>query len=236
MLKTLTFAVAIAALLFAGCSGRGDDDGGGDNSDDSGSSGEKRNPGGAPTPTSDELEALSALTVPGFTATDGGLGLIGSGVTYTSQQTTASGAQIVVLVRLAACDAFICNKLDPAKYTGDEEQRNLKSILPLIHIENPALRWEFGEAEFSKDATGLATYAVSYVESKEPGGAVSRASVNEYFAWWHNDGIFVNLNIYPRGGDTSFSQEDVNKRMTKDEARKALKDVFAVLEPKLPKK
>ena len=219
MLKALVPAIVCLAFLTGGC--------GADDSEDVGPQ---------PTVVPLTLEQLASLTVPGFTTSGSNPTLLGTSVTYLSNATTASGAQLTVVVRLVPCDEFVCGSLDPNEYDSAQQQRDLKSILPTAHIENPGLRWEFGTARLSPKAEGLSVYAVSYLESTATDGAVSRSSANTYFAWFHNDGTYMNISVSPRGGAAPMTATDVEARMSKAEAETAVTTVFAAFEPHLPKK
>ncbi|MBK9342464.1 MAG: hypothetical protein IPN07_05325 [Dehalococcoidia bacterium] len=84
-------------------------------------------------------------------------------------------------------------------------------------------------------AKGLYYFAQSYVETRGAGWSVSRSSANSYRAWFHNGGTLVSLDVFSRSSDSILSVADLEKRMTKAEAEKAARDVFAVIGPKLPK-
>lgn len=184
-----------------------------------------------PTPTAAQLEAFSKQAVPGFTASDARVIPIGATVTYTSEAKNAAGAQVVVLVQVSACDAFTCASLDPATYSSAEAQRNLKSVLPSAHIENPALRWDFGALKLSPSATGLYTYGLSYLETKDASGGTTRTSANSYRAWYHDGRILMTMQVFSRGGSSVRSLADLEKEMTRAEAEAAAIKVFAALSP-----
>lgn len=230
---SLVSAVTIIALFLAGCGGEGNDDGA--TSEDTDKESTRTTVSSRPTPSSAQLEDLTKLSVPGYVAADASLNPIGAAVTYTSEKKTAGDASVLVRVTLAPCDGFICAGLDPKEYEGAETQRNLKTILPSAHIENPALRWEFGAFKLSSNATGLYYYALSYVESKGADGSVSRSSANSFRAWYHNGMILISLDVFSRSSSSVLSALDLEKRMTKAEAEQAARDVFVVFEPKLPK-
>ncbi|MGE3075953.1 MAG: hypothetical protein AB7N24_08710 [Dehalococcoidia bacterium] len=229
MFKVLNGFLVLVALVTLSCGGGGDDD---DINEPSGD--DSKDTSSRATPTSEDLVAIANTAVPGFTALDPrGTGL-GATVVYSSDTKTSGGANVQVLVSLVACDPFICGKLDPDQYSSPEAQRNLKSILPTAHIENPDLQWEFGTVDLSGE-TGLYTYALSYVESKDNAGGTTRLSANAYRAWYHDGRIFVSMDVYARGITSVSSVEDLEAGMSKAEAEKAAKDVFAALKPALDK-
>lgn len=231
MPKLLIVTAVLLAFVSAACGGGGDDDAGAATPQGGGGSSTQS----APTPSATEIGELLKLAVPGYTASDSSLNLLGGALTYTADAKTAGGASLLVRVQLAQCDAFICGSLDPKAYEAAEAHRNLKSILPSAHIENPALRWEFGAVQLSNTAKGLYYFAQSYVETRGADGSVSRSSANSYRAWFHNGGTLVSLDVFSRSSDSILSVADLEKRMTKAEAEKAARDVFAVIGPKLPK-
>jgi len=217
----------VALLLFVAACG-GDDDS--DDSDDTGSNGNNASTKDQPTPNADELAEFTKITAPGFKAADGRIIPAGATITFSSEAKTAGGANVLVLARLAGCDPFVCGDLDPKKYETEELQSGLKSQLPPAHIENPDLVWSFGAAELSPSATGLYTYARSYIETKDASGSTTRTSANAYTAWYHDGGSLVTLEVFARGGDSITSLDDVERRMTRAEAEDAAKAVFAAIE------
>jgi hypothetical protein len=80
----------------------------------------------------------------------------------------------------------------------------------------------------------LFVYAISYVEEKNVDGTVSRSSANSFRAWYHNGGAYVTFEVFSRHGDPILSQGELESRMTRAEAEKAARDVYAALAPKLP--
>lgn len=227
MLRLLLFVLCVSAALLLACS-----DGGGE-SPTTATATEGASRSG--TPTSAQLEALANLSVPGYTASDASLNLIGATVTYTADKKTGGDASILVRVTVAPCDSFICGKLDPKEYEDAGTQRTLKSILPSAHIDNPDLRWEFGAFKLSDQAAGLYYYALSYLESKGADGSVTRSSANSFRAWYHNGTILISLDVFSRSATSALSAADLQKRMPKAEAEQAARDVFAIFGPKLPK-
>lgn len=235
MLKVLNGFLVVIALLTLSCGGGRDDDTADDSSngdshhstDDS-----TKATSSSPTPSAEELLAIVNTTVPGFTPVDPRSTPLGATVVYSSDATTAGGAKVQVLVSLAACDPFICSQLDPEAYASAEAQRNLKSILPTAHIENPDLKWEFGKFDLAPSDTGLFTYALSYMEIKDSSGGTSRISANSFRAWYHDGRTFIGLDVYPQGATSIGSVTELEKTMTKSVAEKAAKDVFAALQPK----
>lgn len=227
-MRRLTFLFLPAALLLAAACG-GDDDG----SDDSGNPTRPPSSGDVPTATSEQVEDLANVPVPGYSAEGRGDTVLGAAVTHLAAAKTAGGADLMVRVNIAACDDFVCR--DPAEYQTPDVQESLKSVLPATHKENPALRWEFGEVQLSNTANGLYYYALSYVETKTSDGGTSRASANSYRAWYHNGGAYVTLEVFSRSPISPLSLADLEKTMTKAEAEKAAREVFAALEPKLPR-
>ncbi len=189
---------------------------------------------GGRTATAAELQELARLQVPGYTSSGAGATLTGAGAVYTATGKTAGGAELSVRVLLGPCDAFVCGSLDPKQYETAEAQRNIKSVLPAAHLENPALRWEFGPAQLAPSAAGLYYYAVSYLETKGADGSVTRSSVNSYRAWYHNGAVVITFEVFARNPVADLSLSDVEKRMTKAEAERATREVFAVYGPKLP--
>lgn len=235
MPRLLTVIAALFALVAVSCGGSGDDDAGETTATATASPAGGSTAPTAPTPSAVQVEEILKLSIPGYTASDSSLNPLGGSVTHTATAKTAGGASLQVRVQLAQCDAFICGSLDPKTYESAEAQRNLKSILPSAHLENPALRWEFGAVQLSATSRGLYYFAQSYLETKGADGSVTRSSANSYRAWYHNGGTLVSLDVFARSSESILSQADLEKRMTKAEAEKAAKDVFAAIEPRLPK-
>ncbi len=230
MLKTISGFLVFMALISFGCGGGGGDD---DSGDDDSPSGDTKNSSSSSTPTPEQLLAIVNTAVPGFTSLEPRNIPFGATVTFSSDRKTAGGAEVRVLVSVAACDRFICTKLDPESYSSPEAQRNLKSTLSTAHIENPDLRWEFGEVELGASATGLYTYGLSYLENKDSSGGTSRLSANSYRTWYHDGRTFISMDVFARSGSSVRSLADLKGEMSKAEAEQAAKDVFAALNPAL---
>jgi len=231
-MKRLLFLVCASLVLvpLAGCGGGDDSAGGNEPEDPTPAQGRV---GDVPTPSAAQIEAMTQVQVPGYSSAEATKTLLGGAVTYIAQAKTAGGAELYVRVNVAPCDTFICRKIDVAEYADSEAQRSLKSVLPSAHIENPDLVWEFETIRLSPSADGLATYALSYLETKGSDGSVSRSSVNSFRAWYHNGGTFVTLEVFARSPQSVMSLGDLRARMTRAEAEKAAQEVFAALEPKL---
>lgn len=223
--------VAASALALAAC-------GGGNEAAENGNGGSARTPtssaAGRGTPTSEDLERFSTIDVPGFTRSDSRVVASAANALYTSIEKTVGGANILVTVRVAGCDPFICTSLDPKDYESAEAQRNLKSILSTALIESPDLVWDFGDVELAPGKTGLHTYAAGYLESRDASGT-SRVSANAYRAWYHDGSLHIFIEVFPRGGDSPQSLEDVKTLMSMAEAEQAAKDVFAAFAPEFGK-
>ena len=187
----------------------------------------------SPTRTAEQLLQVLAQNIPGFTTSDARAISGGAAATFTSAARTSDGSQVVVLVQVSGCDPFICGTLDPSTYQSAEAQRNLKSTLSTVHIENPALTWEFGTAELGPAAKGLYTYALSYVETKDSAGGTTRTSANSYRAWYHDGATLIVMEVSTRGGDFVRSAAELKQRMSRTEAEEAAKAVFAALSPQL---
>ncbi len=227
MFKFLAALIALAALSLTACGGNGDTANSDATPTSRGSGSEAR----SAAPTAAELEAFTQTEVTGYARSDSRV-VSGSGsVLYTSSEKTAGGANVLVNVRLGACDPFLCGTLNPRDYASAEARRNLQSALPSAHIENPELVWEFGPVELSSGRTGLFTYALSYVETKDASGGVSRASANSFRAWYHNGGLHIMLEVFSRGGDSARSAADLTRLMSRAEAEEAAKHVFAAFAP-----
>jgi len=183
--------------------------------------------------TEAEIQALASIPIPGYVTEQTGATLLGAAATYHAAQKTAGGADLFVRANFAPCDGFVCASLDPKDYTAPAAQDGLKSVLPPAHRDNPALLWEFGQVQLSSGARGLFYYALSYLEGATTTG-VSRSSVNTYRAWYHNGAVYVTLEVFARGTSSPLSRADVEKLMTRAEAERAARDVFAALEPQLP--
>lgn len=231
MLKFVSGLLVLVALFSFACGGDDDDESADVAGSTSSPAKNDKDSSAKATPTSEELEKIVHVEVPGFTALDPRTTPLGATVVYRSDATTAGDANVQVLVTVAACDPFICSKLDPNLYSSPEAQRNLKSNLSTVHIENPNLKWDFGQVDLSPSAKGLYTYALSYVESKDSSGGTSRASANGYHAWYNDGRTYISLEVFARGGDSPRSVAEVEGGMSKAEAEKAASDVFAALEP-----
>lgn len=224
-MKKLSFAFLVVAALFALGACGGDDDDTGDNGG-----------GASPTPTSgttvsttptaEDLERLSQVDVPGFTRSESRVVASAANATYTWNEKTVGDGDILATARVAGCDPFICATLDPKDYESAEAQRNLKSVLSTALIESPDLVWEFGSVELAPGKTGLHTYALGYLETTGASGT-SRVSANAYRAWYHNGNLHILIEVFSRGGESPRSLDDTTALMSKAEAEKAAKDVFA---------
>ena len=228
MLKTISGFLVFMALISFGCGGGGDDDDGGDGSGDV-----DKNSSSKATPTTEQLEAIVNTAIPGFTAVEPRTTPFGATVTYISDAKTAGDAQVAALVSVAVCDPFICATQDKDAYSSPEAQRNLKSTLSKSHIENPDLQWEFGEVELAASVTGLYTYALSYLESKDSSGGTTRLSADAYRVWYHDGRVFISMDVFSRGGPSARSVADLESAMSKADAEKAAKDIYAALKPAL---
>ncbi len=229
----LGLLAAVSPLALVACGGGDDDDAGGGNGGEANSS-----PTSAAaakgTPTTEDLERLSTVEVPGFTRSDSRVVASAANAVYTSTEKTAGGANILVTVRVAGCDPFLCGTLDPKDYEGAEAQTNLKSVLSTVLIESPGLVWDFGLTELAPGMTGLHTYAAGYLETKDASGT-SRVSANAYRAWYHDGGLHIFIEVFGRGGDSPRSLDDVKALMSMAEAEQAAKDVFAAFSPEFGK-
>lgn len=235
-MKKLLFGFCAALSLFALVACGGDDDAGNGNGNGNGGggSGPTSSAGSDATPTAEDLERLSTIDIPGFTRSDSRVIASAANALYTSTEKTAGGANILVTVRVAGCDPFICGTLDPKDYEDAEAQRNLKSVLSTALIESPGLVWDFGPTELAPGKTGLHTYAAGYLETKEASGT-SRVSANAYRAWYHDGNLHIYIEAFQRGGDSPQSLDDVTTLMSMAEAEKAAKDVFAAFAPEFGK-
>ena len=229
----LGLLVGLASFALIACGGGDDDDAEGDNG-----GGVDPTPTSAATakgtPTAQDLDRLSTIDVPGFTRSDSRVVASAANAVYTSTEKTAGGANILVTVRVAGCDPFICGTLDPKDYEGAEAQTNLKSVLSTALIESPGFVWDFGPTELAPGRTGLHTYAVGYLETKEASGT-SRVSANAYRAWYHDGNLHIFIEVFGRGGDSPQSLDDVKALMSMADAEKAGKDVFAAFAPEFGK-
>jgi hypothetical protein len=226
----LALLVAVSSLALAAC--------GGDDDADNGNGGRSSTPtstvGSDATPTAEDLERFSTIDVPGYARSDSRVIASAANALYTSAEKTAGGASILVTVRIAGCDPFICGTLDPKDYEGAEAQTNLKSVLSTALIESPGLVWDFGQTELAPGKTGLHTYAAGYLETKEASGT-SRVSANDYRAWYHDGNLHIFIEVFQRGSDSPQSLDAVKALMSMAEAEQAAKDVFAVFAPEFGK-
>ncbi len=225
----LGLLAAVSPLALVACGGGDDDDadggnGGGANSSPTSAATAKG------TPTTEDLQRLSTVEVPGFTRSDSRVVASAANAVYTSTEKTAGGANILVTVRVAGCDPFICGTLDPKDYEGAEAQTNLKSVLSTALIESPGLVWDFGPTELAPGKAGLHTYTAGYLETKDASGT-SRVSANAYRAWYHDGNLHIVIEVFQRGGDSPQSLDDVKALMSMAEAEQAAKDVFAAFAP-----
>lgn len=233
-MKKLLFGLCTAFSLVALVACGGDDDADNDNGNGGGGRTPTSSAGSDATPTAEDLERLSTTDVPGFTRSDSRVIASAANALYTSAETTAGGANILVTVRVAGCDPFICGTLDPQDYEGAEAQTNLKSVLSTALIESPGLVWDFGPTELAPGKTGLYTYAAGYLETKEASGT-SRVSANAYRAWYHDGNLHIFIEVFQRGGDSPQSLEDAKALMSMAQAEQAAKDVFAAFAPEFGK-
>jgi len=214
----LALLVAVSSLALAAC--------GGDDDADNGNGGRSSTPtstvGSDATPTAEDLERFSTIDVPGYARSDSRVIASAANALYTSAEKTAGGASILVTVRIAGCDPFICGTLD------------LKSVLSTALIESPGLVWDFGQTELAPGKTGLHTYAAGYLETKEASGT-SRVSANDYRAWYHDGNLHIFIEVFQRGSDSPQSLDAVKALMSMAEAEQAAKDVFAVFAPEFGK-
>ncbi|MGD9933201.1 MAG: hypothetical protein AB7T37_05730 [Dehalococcoidia bacterium] len=230
--RALPFALVVFGAAFAVAACGGDDDDGPAAERTVTAATGSTTTAAAGTPAAADLEALIATEVPGFTRSDARIIPAGATVTYKSNTKTAGGAVALVLVTYAPCDPFICRKLDAAEYDTPAKQQNLKLDLSQVHIENPALVFEFGPVTLAAGRTGLSTYAVSYVEKTDSSGT-SRATALQYKAWYHDGTVFTTIQVFAREGASPRSQEDLAKLLTKAEGEAAAKAVFGAIVPLL---
>lgn len=231
--RTLPFALLLvfaATFALAACGGDDDDEPTAERTATAGAGSTATAPAG--TPAAANLEALIATEVPGFTRSDARTTPSGATVTYRSNTKTAGGAVALVLVTYSPCDPFICRKLDPAEYDTPAKQQNLKLDLAQVHIENPALVFEFAPVTLAPGRAGLSTYAVSYVETANSSGT-TRATALQYKAWYHDGSVFTTIQVFGREGESPRSQEDLAKLLTKAEGEAAAKAVFGAIVPLL---
>lgn len=228
----MKFAVVLALALslgFASCGGGGDD------AEEPGASTNATTASSTsrPAPAAQELLAAVSGAVPGFTSSDIRGSAAGATAMFTSSATTAGGANVLVLVNVSACDPFVCGKLNPADYQSAESQRALKSTLPTAHIENPDLHWEFGAVQLAPGKSGLFTYALSYVETKDAAGGTTRISADAYRAWFHDERTVIAMEVFSRGGQAARSAAELERNMSRNDAEAAAKAVFAAVSASL---
>ena len=223
MIRFVAVFLALSVAL-ASCGGTGSGNGPGGSATPAATASSQ-----ASKPTSEELLTGVSGAVAGFTSSDIRSLAAGATALFTSTATTAGGANVLVLVNVSACDPFICNKLNPADYQTAEAQRALKSTLPSAHIENPALRWEFGAVQLAPGKSGLFTYGLSYLETKDAAGGTTRSSADAYRAWFHDERTVIVLEVFSRGGQAARSAADLERNMSRNAAVAAAKVVFAAV-------
>ncbi len=202
--------LAAVALSFA-CGGDDDSNGNGNGSE------------ATATPvapfTSEDLLRLAETEVEGFTRGEPFEGAGNVTVTYETRADEDSPI-LTVLVTLTNCNPFVCWDLE-APVSADQEA-NLKSLLPSVHIQNPDLVWEVTTPEIAAGYTAFANYSRSFVQE---GG--STATVNGYLVFYHDGVNHITLNVYPRFGfDGPQTAAELEASMTREEAHQLVREVF----------
>ncbi|MFN8506813.1 MAG: hypothetical protein U0547_04520 [Dehalococcoidia bacterium] len=174
--------------------------------------------------TADDLARLAQTTIPGYTAgrqTPSATSLL---AVYESA-TVANGARVTAVVTISPCDPFICINLDAANFKGKEPQ--LKTVLPEIHINNPALVFTIGNVELAPGYRGFFTYARSFVSNNG-----STATANRYSVQYHDGTNQVAILLTAKSeGPFPGSEAEMQRQLDQPSGESAARTVFAAFQP-----
>lgn len=123
-----------------------------------------------------------------------------------------SGAKIGAMMTIGPC-AF-CQKMVLADWQKND---NLKSMLPRIHIDNPAAVWEVGELDLG-GKKGIYTYSLSLV---------GNASSNGLTVYYNNGTNNIMMVMYAHNGPSATKPEELSAWASKDDFIAAAKQLFA---------
>ena len=133
-------------------------------------------------------------------------------VTVEMEKPLPSGAKIGAMITIGPC-AF-CQKLVLADWQKND---NLKSMLPRIHIDNPAAVWDVGELDLG-GKKGIYTYSLSLV---------GNASSNGLTVYYNNGTNNIMMMMYAHGGPSATKPEELSAWASKDDFIAAAKQLFA---------
>lgn len=220
MLRTTALLAAVTIVLFATACGGGSEDAGSTASPSI--SRATASPAAArSTPfAAADFTRLGATAIPGYTAVRQTATATSLLAVYESQP-LESGVRFTATVTISACDPFICPDLDAANFVGKEAQ--LKTVLPEVHIKNPALVFTMGNADLAAGYRGFFTYARSFVRD---GGTTSTA--NRYSIQFHDGVNQVGILIGVRfEGPFPQSEAEMQRQLDQASGEAAARAVFA---------
>ena len=224
MLRTTALLAAVTIVLFATACGGGSEDAG--STESPSISRATASPAAArSTPfAAADFTRLGATAIPGYTAVRQTATATSLLAVYESQP-LESGVRFTATVTISACDPFICPDLDAANFVGKEAQ--LKTVLPEVHIKNPALVFTMGNADLAAGYRGFFTYARSFVRD---GGTTSTA--NRYSIQFHDGVNQVGILIGVRfEGPFPQSEAEMQHQLDQPTGEAAARAVFAPFQP-----
>ncbi|MEQ8717907.1 MAG: hypothetical protein RIE08_09885 [Acidimicrobiales bacterium] len=223
--STVALFVAILALLVAGaCS----DDGGGRDGSSEGASGESTGQDTSGEAWTDvDFERLVGIEVEGYTLQNPTVTEFGNARVEYVEENPAGPVALSARVTFQDCDPFIC--FDLASEPGEGQRSNIRSLLPLIHIDNPDLVEEIGSDELA-GRTVLAAYFRSFVDRDN-----GHSTANVYQAIAHDGTNIISINVSPSFGPAGLADtaEELEEWMGADEGAAVATDILTAFSTQL---
>jgi hypothetical protein len=220
--STVVLFVAILALLAVGACG-------GDASSPGGSSGDGdggQDASGAAW-TDGDFERLVAIEVAGYTLQNPTVTEFGNARVEHVEENPAGPVALSARVTFQDCDPFIC--FDLASEPGERQRSNIRSLLPLIHIDNPDLVEEIGSDELA-GRTVLAAYFRSFVDRDN-----GHSTANVYQAIAHDGANLIAINVSPSFGPAGLADtaEELAEWMSADDGAAVAADILTAFSTEL---
>lgn len=215
VLKIAAGVVLAAGATGVACGGDDDDPGEGPAVGDTATIVAERDP-----LSEDDLENLGTTEVPGYTRGEPRVNFGNLTVSYASDDPEAAGGSVTI----TPCDPFIC--WDLRGQVSEEQEDNLLSLLPSIHIENPDLIFEYGTVVLEDGKEGFFVYTRSYVEE-----GTSKATSNSYRVFYHDGANHITLFVNPPGSLSAENAEALAAQMDQAGGEAVAKEIFAAFAP-----
>lgn len=219
----LVAIVAVGAFALGACGG-----------DDGGSSGGTVEPtDGGDTDTAGaawtdaDLERLVAIEIDGYTLENPNVSEFGNATVKYLEDTPSGPVALSALVTFQACDPFVCSDLSAE--IDEQRRENARSLLSLVHIENPDLVEEIGPVELA-GRTALVIYFRSFVDD---GG--SKSTTNSYRAFTHDGANLITVQVGPdfASGGLADSAEELEERMDAASGAAVAEDILTAFSAEL---